>query len=197
MRPETLIVEPGLQDGQNVLYCGTGSGFGTYAVSSLVGEGTVESYEVSEYAYKEARKRLERLGLRNTKVYHQDVFEASLPEEGFDRALVMAGAPYQQGTKDLSVGEKVKIAPNGAAKFFCEKLKPDGKMLMPMGVLHCYWGVVCEGGYFMLSKEKDGMTAEKIGENSTWAPLVGKFGFSDEEINKCRWTEGSFADDML
>lgn len=80
-----------LKGDEKVLEIGTGSGYQAAVLSELVKE--IHTIERIEPLAAEARKRLERLGYRNIKIYIKDGTEG-LPEEApFDRIIITAATP--------------------------------------------------------------------------------------------------------
>lgn len=187
-----------LYRGQKVLYVGTGSGFGTYVVSQLVGnEGEVRSYERESYAHQRARERLENLNLRNVVLHPEDVFGARIERSYFDRVLIAAGAPLADSSRNMKIGEERKVLQSDATRFFLRRIKSGGKILIPMGELHCGWMPTCTGGLHLVRRKSSGTFIEKISEDSYWAPLVGEYGFSKSDLEEVVRKEGTFADELL
>jgi hypothetical protein len=189
---QKLAIEPG----QKVLYVGTGSAFGPYVVSSLVGnKGHVTGYEISDHYYQNI-ERLKKLKVRNVEVYKQDIFEASLPNGHFDRTIVAAGAPRIVGTEKLSIGQKAVVKPTEAVEFLLGKTKQNGSIVIPSGELGCRWTTHCVAEYSLILRDGQSVVAEKLDNGAIWFPLVGKHGFSQKEIDEI-YTRENLHEDFL
>ncbi len=106
----TEAIEP--KPGFKVLEVGTGSGYQAAVLSKVVDE--VYTIEIVEELGKQARARLDKLGYDNVEVKIADGYHG-WPEKGpFDAIVVTAAAEF--------------IPPP-----LIRQLKPDGKMIIPVG----------------------------------------------------------------
>lgn len=97
---------------ENVLEIGTGSGYQTVVLSPLVRR--VFTVERIKTLLEQARRRFQRLGVRNVVTKHTDG-GIGLPEYGpFDAIIVTA-------------------APEGVPMALVEQLRPGGRMVVPIG----------------------------------------------------------------
>ncbi len=123
----TEILEPG--PGMKILEVGTGSGYQAAVLAAIGAE--VYSIEIFEELANAARDRLERLGYANAAVRHGDGFEGWPEHAPFDAIIVTAAAGF--------------IPPP-----LIEQLKPEGRMIIPVGSV---WGVQ---SLVLVKKEADG-----------------------------------------
>lgn len=96
----------------SVLEIGTGSGYQTAILAQLVRR--VYSVERIEALQNQARARFRELGLRNIRLTHSD---GGMGLPGY--------APFE--------GILVTAAPEGIPRVLVEQLKPEGRMLLPIG----------------------------------------------------------------
>jgi protein-L-isoaspartate(D-aspartate) O-methyltransferase len=109
----TEILDPG--PGMKILEVGTGSGYQAAVLAEIGAE--VYTIEIYEALAEDARDRLERLGYRNVVVRYGDGFDGWPEHAPFDAIIVTAAAGF--------------IPPP-----LIEQLKPDGKMVIPVGSVY-------------------------------------------------------------
>jgi len=138
-----------IQEGQQVLEIGTGSGYHAAIVSKLVGKkGHVFSVERFSELADFAKSNIDRLNISNISIETGDGsigLEKSAP---YDRIYVTCAAP---DIPDPLV----------------EQLKTDAKLIIPVG-RH-----VCE---LVLLEKKENKVKRKLLGGCAFVPLVGKFG---------------------
>jgi len=138
-----------IQEGQQVLEIGTGSGYHAAIVSKLVGKkGHVYSVERFSELADFAKSNIDRLNISNISIETGDGsigLEKSAP---YDRIYVTCAAP---DIPDPLV----------------EQLKTDAKLIIPVG-RH-----VCE---LVLLEKKENKVKRKLLGGCAFVPLVGKFG---------------------
>jgi protein-L-isoaspartate(D-aspartate) O-methyltransferase len=140
-----------LQEGMKVLEVGGGSGYHAAVMAHLVGAtGHVYSIERIPELAEQARKNLQRAGVKNVTMIVGDGSVGLALHAPYDRISVAATAP--------EVPEPLK-----------QQLKPGGKMILPVG-----------RGYqeLVLVTRKNGFAMEeKMGV--AFVPLIGEKGFRE------------------
>jgi protein-L-isoaspartate(D-aspartate) O-methyltransferase len=137
-----------IQDGMKVLEIGAGSGYHAAVMGELAGTGHVYAVELIEGLALFARENLKKAGISNVTVLVED---GSLGLPGF--------APYDR----ISVACAAPEIPDTLT----EQLKPEGKLVIPVGkyIQELYLVTKING----LKKEAKG--------GVVFVPLVGKKGF--------------------
>ncbi len=144
-----------LKGDEKVLEIGTGSGYQTAVLAPLCGR--VISVERHGELAKTARKRLEKLGVRNVTVLAGDGTMGRSEFAPFDAILVTAGAPDIPGP-------------------LLSQLKPGGVLVIPIGDEATQELVRVRGP---LDPESDAEPAiERFGA-CRFVPLLGRFGWKD------------------
>lgn len=140
-----------LNGDEKVLEIGTGSGYQAAVLAELVKE--VHTIERIQILAEEAKKKFEKLGYKNIKVYIKDGTEG-LPEEApFDRIIITAATP--------EIPEPLII-----------QLKEGGIIVAPVGERY---------GQYLLKAEKKGSELEKhYLIPVAFVPLIGKYGWKEE-----------------
>ena len=156
----SMCRDTGVKEGMTVLEVGTGSGYQTAVLAALVGKtGKVISIEPSPEIAENARKKLAQLKIHNVEIV---VGDASL---GYP-----SGAPYS-----------AIIVPAVAPKVprpLLEQLKEGGKMVIPIGEQNSRQDLILVG------KIKGSSFAKKKLADVVFVPLIGKYGFPEEESEK-------------
>jgi protein-L-isoaspartate(D-aspartate) O-methyltransferase len=138
-----------IKKGQKILEIGAGSGYHAAIVSKIVGEkGHVYTIERFSSLAENAKKNLEKLGIKNITVEIGDGSEGLPKYAPYDCIYVTCAAP--------------KI-PNP----LIEQLKDPGKLLIPVGRIICKLELV--------EKKRDKITSKDLG-GCAFVPLVGKHG---------------------
>lgn len=136
-----------LSGNEYVLEVGAGSGYQAAVLAALLPRGRVLATERIPELAARATRNLAKCGIDNVRVLHTDS-GLGAPERGpFDAILVSASSP--------SVPESL-----------LSQLKPDGRMVIPVGV----------GQYQNLTRarmEPDGVKVEELGPCS-YVPLLGE-----------------------
>ncbi len=139
-----------LKGDEKVLEIGTGSGYQAAILGELVKE--VHTIERVEALAEEARKKFEKLGYKNIKVYIKDGTEG-LPEEApFDRIIITAATPK---IPDPLVSQ----------------LKEGGIIVAPVGERYSQ--------YMLKAEKKEGKLDEHYLIPVAFVPLIGKYGWQD------------------
>ncbi|MBN2203042.1 MAG: protein-L-isoaspartate(D-aspartate) O-methyltransferase [Candidatus Aenigmarchaeota archaeon] len=137
-----------VKEGQTILEIGTGSGWQTAILADMVGEnGIVYSLEIIPELVKFSKENLEKMKIKNAKVFKGDGSVGLEKHKPYDRIIVTAGSPE-------------------IPKELLKQLKPDGILLIPVGNLYLQklYSVTKKG------EKKD------LG-NFMFVPLKGKHGF--------------------
>lgn len=140
-----------LKGDEKVLEIGTGSGYQAAILAELVKE--VHTIERVEPLAEEAKKRFEKLGMKNIKVYVKDGTEG-LPEESpFDKIIITAATP------DIP-------------QPLIEQLKEGGIIVAPVGERY---------SQYMLKAIKKGKELERSYLIPVaFVPLIGRHGWKEE-----------------
>ena len=140
-----------LKGDEKILEIGTGSGYQAAILAELVKE--VHTIERVEPLALEAKKRFEKLGLKNIKVYIKDGTEG-LPEEApFDRIIITAATPE-------------------IPQPLIEQLKEGGIIVAPVGERY---------SQYMLKAIRKGKDLERYYLIPVaFVPLIGKYGWKEE-----------------
>lgn len=160
-QPTTIIImlkALELKEGEKVLEVGAGSGYHSALMATIVGsKGKVTSLEVVPELVKFARANLGKAGISNVTVIEEDGSQGCEKEAPFDKIVVTAACP-------------------DVPKQLLRQLKTGGILVAPIGGLHAQ-------GMVKLRKLDDSgrFAKESLGE-FVFTPLIGKHGFSDEDI---------------
>jgi protein-L-isoaspartate(D-aspartate) O-methyltransferase len=138
-----------VEDGQNILEIGTGSGWQTAILSYLVGTGTVHSIEIHPELEKFARKNLEKFCLDNVNVILGDGSMGYPEAAPYDRIIITAACT------------EIPLP-------LLEQLSDDGLIIAPVGDL--------SQSLVLLKKTSKGIIEIKNESNYVFVPLLGKFG---------------------
>lgn len=142
-----------LEQGEQVLEIGAGSGYHAAVIAELLGEaGRVYSIERIPWLVDFAQQNLARAGYRNVTV-HQGDGTLGFPEQApYDKISVTCAAP------DL---------PHP----LLEQLKPGGRMVIPIGRF--------QQVLYLIEKKNGIEKRRKV--DVVFVPLVGKYGFAPNE----------------
>lgn len=145
---ETLKAKPGMK----VLEIGAGSGWQAGLLGCLVGpKGHVFTLDVIKELVQMAKRNLKTAKIKNVEVIHNDG-SMGLPKHApFDRIIVTAACS--------------SIPPR-----LFEQLKPNGRMVVPVGDIYI------QNMYVVTKNNKGGMEMEEMGK-FMFVPLVGRCGF--------------------
>jgi protein-L-isoaspartate(D-aspartate) O-methyltransferase len=138
-----------VEDGQNILEIGTGSGWQTAILSYLVGTGTVHSIEIHPELEKFARKNLEKFCLDNVNVILGDGSMGYPEAAPYDRIIITAACT------------EIPLP-------LLEQLSDDGLIIAPVGDT--------SQSLVLLKKTSKGIIEVKNESNYVFVPLLGKFG---------------------
>ena len=149
----------GLQGGENVLEIGCGSGYQAAVLASIARQ--VISIERHATLAAQAGRRLQELGYANVQVIIGDGTQGAPQAAPFDAIVVTAAAPTVPPPlkQQLAVGGRIVI-PVG---------DPNGQNLE-------IWERIDAGNW---------RTEQSI--PVTFVPLMGKFGWDEQEWNRGRW----------
>lgn len=154
-----MLKELNVREGDKVLEVGTGSGWQTALLSHLVGKsGMVYSTERIEQLAKIAKERIEGLNIKNVEIKVCDGSEGWKERAPFDRIIVSASTP--------------QIPPP-----LLEQLKPNGKMIIPVGI--SYWQDL-----ILVEKNEKGDINQRVLLPIVFVPLIGRFGYNEENEEK-------------
>lgn len=141
-----------LKGDEKVLEIGTGSGYQAAVLAEIVRE--VHTIERIPELAEDARKRFDKLGYRNIKVYVKDGTEG-LPEEApFDRIIITAATP--------EVPEPL-----------ITQLKEGGILVAPVGERYSQ--------YMLKAEKKEGRLYKHYLIPVAFVPLIGKYGWKEEK----------------
>jgi len=140
-----------LKGDDKVLEIGTGSGYQAAILAELVKE--VYTIERVEPLAEEAKRRFEKLGLKNIKVYVKDGTEGLPDESPFDKIIITAATP------DIP-------------QPLVEQLKEGGIIVAPVGERY---------SQYMLKAIKKGKELERSYLIPVaFVPLIGRYGWKEE-----------------
>ncbi len=141
--------------GEKILEIGTGSG---YTAALLAELGThVISIEIDPVLAEQAKERLTELGY-DVKVIVGDGSEGYLPDAPYDGIICHAATP------------RIPLP-------WVEQLKEGGKIVAPVGDRH--YQVLA-----LYRKKRGEIVLERRGSPVVFIPLLGKYGFGDDEDPK-------------
>jgi len=140
-----------LESGMNVLEVGTGSGWNAALIAELV-KTDVYTIERIPELIEFARRNLKRAGVQSVHVILGDGSQGFPPKAPYDRILVTAGAPE-------------------VPKPLVEQLKPEGKLIIPVGSYHLWQEL------FEVVKRPDGSVEVKNHGGVAFVPLIGEYGW--------------------
>ena len=89
-----IVAYSGLSSGCKLLDAGTGSGWLAIFLARLVYPGEVHTYEKRKEFYKIARKNIDLSGLKNIKLFNQDIKKAKIKEK-YDVITLDLQQPYK------------------------------------------------------------------------------------------------------
>jgi len=148
-----MFEEAKLKKGEKVLEIGSGSGYGAALMKELVGkEGKVITLEIDPEVYEFAKKNLKKADCTNVKIILSDGSVGYEKEAPYDCIFVTATAPE-------------------IPKPLIKQLKPEGRMLVPVG------GIAGSQELIYIKKNKDGGLEERNICGVVFVPLRGKFGY--------------------
>lgn len=140
-----------LKGDEKVLEIGTGSGYQAAILAELVKE--VYTIERIEPLAEEAKKKFERLGYKNIKLYIKDGTEGLAEEAPFDRIIITAATPE-------------------IPQPLIDQLKENGIIVAPVGERY---------SQYMLKGIKKGKEIERhYLIPVAFVPLIGKYGWKEE-----------------
>lgn len=140
-----------LKGDEKILEIGTGSGYQAAILAELVKE--VHTIERVEQLAEEAKKRFEKIGMKNIKVYVKDGTEGLTEEAPFDRIIITAATPE-------------------IPQPLIEQLKEGGIIVAPVGERY---------SQYMLKAIKKGKNLERYYLIPVaFVPLIGKYGWKEE-----------------
>ena len=139
-----------IKKGQKILEIGAGSGYHAAIVSKLVGsKGHVYTIERYSSLVENARKNLEKSGIKNVTIEIGDGSEGLKKYAPYDRIYVTCAAP-------------------DVPKPLIEQLKNNGKLMIPVGRMISQLE--------LFEKINDKINRKNLG-GCAFVPLVGKYGF--------------------
>ncbi len=142
------------QPDNRVLEIGTGRGYHACVVAQIVEE--VYSVERIEHLARKAEENLREAACGSVKVILGDGSKGHPDEAPYDRIYVTAGAP-------------------DVPKPLLEQLQATGKLLIPLG-----------GKYYqdliLFEKSQSGEISRKSLGGCAFVPLIGEYGFSEEDL---------------
>ena len=101
-----IVTYSGLSSGSNILDAGTGSGWLAIFLGNLAYPGKVHTYEKRKEFYELAKKNIEASGLRNIKIYNDNIRKAKIKSK-YDLITLDLQQPYDIiRTLDKSLKEK-------------------------------------------------------------------------------------------
>ncbi len=153
-QPSTVVIMTealDVKEGQKILEVGTGSGWQAGLIGKMVGKkGTVYTIERIEVLADFAKDNLEKVKLKNVKVFVGDGSSGLKEFAPYDRIIVTAASP------DIP-------------KTYLEQLKDKGKIVIPIGSQYIQT-------MFVIEKKGKEIIRRELG-NFVFVPLIGKEGF--------------------
>lgn len=187
------------REGDKVLYIGSGSGYGSYVISNLVGlKGKVLSYDIDEETVKKAYENAIKAGCYdNIEFIVGDAFVQPQRPDYFDRIIVVAGGRLEI-PEDKQEIEIASLKENGIVRHLVRQTKVGGRIVLPMGELHTRWFPECEGHTYIIDILENRIKVNPIDHNiEFWSPLIGEFGFSKKEMEENLKKEKSLFDELI
>ncbi|AEH61732.1 protein-L-isoaspartate O-methyltransferase [Methanosalsum zhilinae DSM 4017] len=144
-----------LEEGHRVLEIGAGSGYNAAVMAELIGEnGHIYTIERIKPLVDFAKNNLEKAGYSNVTVVHGDGSEGYPSAAPYDRITVTSAAPE-------------------IPEIFLEQLKPEGILLIPVGIPY--------QELYLVRKDLDGNIHKEPKGGVMFVPLVGKYGFRKDD----------------
>lgn len=113
VKPDNVLSELGLKNGDTVFEPGCGPGFFTVGASVVAGEeGCVYAYDVNPYAIRYLNKKLEKKGIRNVTVEERNASATGLLDDSVDFAFI-TGIPRAVGGFDELMQEVSRLLKPG------------------------------------------------------------------------------------
>ncbi len=153
-QPSTVVIMTELLDvksGDKVLEIGTGSGWQSALLAKLAGKGEVYTVEIIKDLCIFAKSNMDRLGIKNVKIFHRDGSLGLKEYAPFDKIIITAAAP--------------KIS-----QVFLRQLKTGGRLVAPVGTAAMQKMVV-------VKRTSAGTEREEFPGYFAFVPLVGRGGF--------------------
>lgn len=146
-----------VEKGQKILEIGTGSGYNAALLAEMAGsEGIVYTIERLESVAEKGRKNLEEMGYKNVEVIVGDGTEGYSEEAPWDRILITACAPEVPDP-------------------LIEQLNIGGRLAAPVGSYYMSQTLL------VVKKVSEGETEVEKHGGCAFVPLVGKYGWDEEE----------------
>jgi protein-L-isoaspartate(D-aspartate) O-methyltransferase len=141
-----------LKGDEKVLEIGTGSGYQAAVLAELTKE--VHTIERIQILAEEAKKKFEKLGYKNIKIYIKDGTEGIHEEAPFDRIIITAATPK-------------------LPEPLVQQLKEEGLIVAPVGEKYSQ--------YMLKAKKKYGKLETRYFIPVAFVPLIGKYGWKEEK----------------
>ncbi len=153
-QPSTVVIMTealDVREDSKVLEVGAGSGWQAAILAKLAYNGFVYTAEIEPELAEFARKNLQRLKIKNVRVFNIDGSIGLKRYAPFDRIIITAAAPE-------------------IPKPLIEQLKVNGRLVAPIGGKHAQRMAVAK-------KLSTGVEVETLPEEFAFVPLRGRYGF--------------------
>lgn len=104
-----IVQEVRVKDGENILEIGTGSGYMTALLASLVGSGSVHSVDIVPEFTSSARDKLAQHGIYNVTLETRDAGRGFNGMENYDLVVISGSLPVlpESFTKQMRIGARL------------------------------------------------------------------------------------------